>query len=151
LLRLQAEGIPDRPEEVLKRATAAFEDAQKRSQLSRSHVRHLAASKGSWAWFNDFQGDLTNDMYPVLKGKTFVHDRGQLFSVFHDVEPGHVRPGPGDVSRVYSPADLDKDKEILWLVYVGEQSFPDQRKKKERFSFFIFPYRYGLEFNTVPP
>ena len=53
---------------------------------------------------------------------------------------------PGDIVRL--EWDNDGRPGVLVLVYTGEETFPDS---KERKSFFIFPYRHGLEYNTIPP
>lgn len=77
---------------------------------------------------------------------------------FQLVSQGQVAPGgntflslsgsgsaqPGDIVKLTWP----KKKGYVIAVYTGEQTFPDSEASH---SFFIFPFRTGLTYNTIPP
>jgi hypothetical protein len=135
-----AQGLPTTHERLLQQTRAVFNDPAKRSELTAKVFRRRALQDRSVAWFNSFRGDISTEMYPVERSQLLKREQGKLFSLKRVAEAG-------DVVYVYS-SDLDTEKPVLTLVYMGEEAFPDAPNKK--FSFFIYPYRTRLEYNTLP-
>jgi hypothetical protein len=139
--RIWGANFPRSAEEVLQAAKKCFENDQIRDQFTAGFVSESAAAKNSFAWFNGFQGRITDETTTEQKSVPLQLETGGIWSVKDVAEPG-------DVLRIYSTPELGKVRVLLTLVYVGEESFPDS--PSQTFSFFLFPYRTQLEYNTLP-
>jgi hypothetical protein len=127
--------------EVLKSAMETFRSAEKRNKITAATASQLAMSDpDKWAWFKGFRGktlETDSNLRPVAGLKDIPIPKAKTLSVAGKVEPG-------DVLRIRWTAGGEKSG---MLVYVGEETFPGGKQKH---SFFIYPYRTQLEYNTIP-
>ncbi len=119
-------------EAILKSAKDFFADENNRKAVN-------SKTALDYEWFRGFRGTVkeTNRSLQVVARDLPVS--GPRLSVAD-------RARPGDVIRVRWQSG-GKDRGQM-AVYVGEESFPGASKKQ---SFFIYPYRTGMEYNTLPP
>lgn len=81
----------------------------------------------------------TTAPFREVQAETGMPESGML-SVADVAQPGDVISISFETSR--GPATLE-------MVYVGEETFPD--RTPQAYSFFIYPFRSRLEYNTFPP
>jgi len=131
-------------ETVLSSARANFLDPNQRKRFTREKASKLAANSSGAGhndeWFKGFRGTTTTtnaNLYVVASNIDVVPNR--LVSLAGTATPG-------DVVR-FQWRHKGQDRSHL-SVYVGEESFPGGTKS---YSFFIYPYRTQLEYNTLPP
>jgi len=128
--------------EILKSALASFRSAEKRAKCTAANASQLAIQDPEkWAWFNGFRGktlETDSNLRAVPELKDIPIPKAKTFSVAG-------KASPGDVLRV-KWTDGGQERSSL-LVYVGEETFPEGTQKH---SFFIYPYRTQLEYNTIP-
>ncbi len=135
--------LPSTPAEILSASRGVFSDASKRQAFTSQYV----ASRKS-AWFADFQVSVA-DFMDFEKKSTPVQSLMQTKPRFLRVDQ---LAEPGDVIVIEWDPQFDGDplsnSQKVVAVYVGEESFPDIPGRT--FSFFIYPYRSRLEYNTIP-
>jgi hypothetical protein len=110
-------------------------------QFFKNHADEVTARNAlDYEWFHGFRGvsKETNAGFEVV-----AHDlpvgKGPRFSL------AGSKARPGDMIRVDWTHKGDAKSSVF--IYAGEESFPDRDAKH---SFFIYPYRTRLEYNTVP-
>ncbi|MDB5305931.1 MAG: hypothetical protein JWO38_133 [Gemmataceae bacterium] len=132
LLATTATGQPDLTrQDVLTSAKRVYKD----------HANEITnKTAAEFEWFEGFRGFVkdSNASFAVVE-KDVAVPKGRFFSL------ADTKARPGDMVRV-KWAQKGEDKSAL-LIYAGEETFPDSDRK---FSFFIYPYRTRLEYNTVP-
>ena len=126
------------PDDVLLSAKTTYE--QRRYEFTATTASQRANEDGD-PWFVGFRGtiDETNASFDVVsKDKPISTKRGVLA-----IGPQAI---PGDVIRIVWSANKAKKQTVV--VYAGEESFFGKAPKH---SFFIYPYRTQIEYNTLPP
>lgn len=125
----------DTSEDVLAAATQSY--SSRRSALS-----HRNAANESW--------------FPHSQSVTNTTEWAKHFDELAPIGDKRIAAGsfltmadqakPGDVVRLrFQRGDSNY---VLALVYVGEEKFPDIDRS---YSFFVYPFRAAMEYNTFPP
>lgn len=107
----------------------------------RDHANEITAQNAhDFEWFQGFRGfsKQTNASFEVI-AKDLPVGKGPYFAV------ADTKARRGDMIRV-GWIHKGESKSCLFI-YAGEESFPGSDLKH---SFFIYPYRTRLEYNTVP-
>lgn len=136
----QAAELPDTPEAVLQAALETYGKGSLRTQLTARHCHSQQPSSLPQSWFNQMQGSVAESMQKIVDDEDLNRGKGNLWSVAGVAQPGDV---------VHVTWQNGETTAGMTMVYVGEESYADLPNRK--FSFFIFPYRSRLEFNTLPP
>ncbi len=125
---------------VLNSARNNFFNSSQRNRFTRLTASKLASNSIDDEWFKGFRGvaSQTNANFSVVASNIHVPE-GRLVSMAGIATPG-------DVIR-FDWRHNGKQQSHL-CVYVDEGKFPGGTKTH---SFFIYPYRTQLEYNTLPP
>lgn len=120
---------------------AKYRDPRLRKELTTTNIQ----MKATEPWFPGWRGSIQDTVNDSLsrQREAFDFDSNNFrkrLSLRNRAKPGQI------ILLKWKSKTGKKDFEKL-VVYAGEEAFPDNPTK---YSFFIFPRKSGLEYNTIP-